>query len=110
MRGCAGAADTSAIHELARRAHRTGSPNELFSDTPRAAHASAAINSLVETAKANGLEPYHYFRYLFMHLPAASSNEDLAKLLPLNLSKRQAGVVKTPSLGSSAHRNSTLPA
>lgn len=30
----------------------------LFSDTPAGANASAVIYSLVETAKANGLEPY----------------------------------------------------
>jgi hypothetical protein len=35
--------------------------------------------------EANGLEPYHYFRYLFTHLPTANGEEDLAKLLPMNL-------------------------
>ncbi len=54
----------------------------LFSDTPRGAHASAAIFSLVGTAKANGLEPYHYLRYLFVKLPAATKQEDYERLLP----------------------------
>ena len=30
----------------------------LFNNTPAGAHASAVIYSLVQTAKANGLEPY----------------------------------------------------
>jgi len=32
----------------------------LFSDTPKGAKASAALYGLIETAKANGLEPYAY--------------------------------------------------
>jgi hypothetical protein len=35
--------------------------NWLFADTPRGAKASATCYSLIETAKANGLEPYTYF-------------------------------------------------
>lgn len=33
----------------------------LFSDTPKGAHASALLYSLIETAKANGQEPYAWF-------------------------------------------------
>jgi len=76
--------DNNAV-ERAIRPFVIGRSNWLFSDTPRGAHASAAIYSLVETAKANGLEPYHYSRYLFTHLPTVNSEEDLAKLLPMNL-------------------------
>jgi len=57
----------------------------LFADTARGAHASAAIYSLVETAKANGLEPYHYLRYLFAKLPAATKREGYERLLPAAL-------------------------
>lgn len=41
----------------------------LFANTPRGARASAIIYSIVETAKANGLNPYYYLRYLFEQLP-----------------------------------------
>src|SRR5579864_3757758 len=34
----------------------------LFADTPTGAHASAVIYSLIETARANGLEPYTWLR------------------------------------------------
>ena len=42
----------------------------LFSDTPAGANASAIIYSLVETAKANGVEPYTWLRHALEHLPA----------------------------------------
>jgi transposase len=48
--------------------------------------ASAAIYSLIETAKANGLEPYAYLREVFARLPCASSDEELQALLPWNVS------------------------
>ena len=41
----------------------------LFSNTPQGARASAIIYSMVETAIANGLNPYYYLRYLFEQLP-----------------------------------------
>lgn len=40
------------------RAHNR--KNWLFSGSPRGAEASATVYSIVETAKANGLEPYSY--------------------------------------------------
>ncbi|MCP4137267.1 MAG: transposase domain-containing protein, partial [bacterium] len=40
----------------------------------------------IETAKANGLEPYKYLRYLFDHLPAANTKAELRTLLPGTLS------------------------
>lgn len=76
--------DTNAI-EREIKAFVAGRNNWIFSDTPRGAHASAALYSLVATARANGLEPYHYFRFLFSHLPAAESNDELRKLLPTRL-------------------------
>jgi transposase len=59
--------------------------NWLFSGSPRGADASAAIYSLVETAKANGLEPYAYLRFLFERLPSANTEERRKALLPNNL-------------------------
>ena len=47
--------------------------------------AQAALYSLVETGKTNGLEPYHYFRYLFTHRPAVTSKVDFKEFPPLKL-------------------------
>jgi len=57
----------------------------LFSDTPAGAHASAMIYSLVQTAKANGLEPYTWLRRVLRDLPAAKTVEAVETLLPWNL-------------------------
>ena len=56
----------------------------LFSDTPAGANASAIIYSLVETAKANGVEPYAWLRHVLEHLPAAQTADEIDKLLPWN--------------------------
>ena len=64
-----------------------GRKNWLFSGAPRGADACAIIFSLIETAKANGLEPYAYLRYLFAKLPFAKTVEDCLALLPKNLDK-----------------------
>ncbi len=60
----------------------------LFADTPAGADASARIYSLIETAKANGLEPYAYLARVFADLPAAIAAQDdkaIEKLLPWNV-------------------------
>ncbi len=43
--------------------------NALFSCTPRGAKASAVIMSLIETARANGADPYYYLCFLLTVLP-----------------------------------------
>lgn len=57
----------------------------LFSDTPAGAHASAVIYSLVETAKACGLEPYTWLRRVMRSLPLATTVDEVEALLPWNL-------------------------
>ena len=47
------------------------------------ANASAHLYSLIETAKANGIEPYAYLKKLFTELPQASTVEDIEALLPI---------------------------
>jgi len=42
-----------------------------------------------ETAKANGLEPSRYLRYLFEKYPYAKTSEDIFNLLPMNVSKEE---------------------
>ena len=72
--------------ENAIRPFVVGRKNWLFSGTPKGAEASALLYSLIETAKANQLEPYAYLRYIFVLLPMTSSLKDYEKLLPWNLS------------------------
>jgi transposase len=70
--------------ERAIRPFVIGRKNWLFSDTPKGATASAQIYSLIETAKANGQEPYAYLRHILERLPLAKSVEDYEALLPWN--------------------------
>lgn len=61
-----------------------GRRNWLFSNTVKGAEASAAIYSLVETAKLNDLKPYDYFEYLLTVLTEIDINDDkeLEKIMP----------------------------
>lgn len=72
-----------------------GRKNWLFAGTPKGAEASALLYSLIETAKANKLEPYAYLRYIFEKLPTASLLEDYDALLPWNITPEQ---MATPRL------------
>ena len=71
--------------ENAIRPFVIGRRNWLFSGSPRGAHASATLYTLIETAKANQLEPWAYLNYLFEKLPTAKSEQALLSLLPQNL-------------------------
>jgi len=63
----------------------------LFSGSPRGARVSAILYSLIETAKANSLEPKAYLNHLFEHLPVAKTEQALIKLLPQNLQMSDLG-------------------
>ncbi len=54
----------------------------LFADSPAGARASAVYFSLVETAKANGVEPYEYLSKLIRQLPYVETVEQMEALLP----------------------------
>jgi len=56
----------------------------LFANNPLGARASANLFSLVGSARANGLEPYVYLKYVFENLPLADTVEALEALLPWN--------------------------
>jgi transposase len=75
--------------ENAIRPFVVGRKNWLFSASVKGVKASANLYSLIETAKANSLEPYAYLRYLFTELPKAGTVEAIEALLPGNLSKDQ---------------------
>ena len=57
------------LAENSIRPFTIGRKNWLFSGSPKGAAASAAIYSLVETAKANGLSPHRYVEYILGDLP-----------------------------------------
>lgn len=71
--------------ENAIRPFVIGRKGWLFADTPAGAHASAVIYSLIETAKANGQEPYAWLRYVLERLPMANTVDAMEDLLPWNL-------------------------
>lgn len=73
--------DNNAV-ENAIRPFAVGRKNWLFAGHPNGAHAAATIFSLIETAKACGLEPFRYLRLLFERLPYAQTEQDLKALLP----------------------------
>jgi len=63
-----------------------GRKNWLFYDTVAGADAAANLYSLIETCKANSVEPYGYLLGLFKALPTAQSADDYEALLPWRLS------------------------
>lgn len=75
------------LKENAIRPFVIGRKNWLFSVTPEGAKASASFYSLIETAKAYGLEPSKYLRYLFERFLYDKTSEDVFNLLPMNISK-----------------------
>ena len=70
------------IAERAIRGFTVGRRNWLFSGTFAAAQRSALILSIVETCKANGIDPYRYLTWLFLRLPLAKTVDDYDALLP----------------------------
>jgi len=75
--------------ENAIRPFVLGRKNWLFSTSVKGVKSSANLYSLLETAKANGLEPYAYLRYIFTELPKADTVEVIEALLPTNIDMDQ---------------------
>lgn len=73
------------LAENAIRPFVVGRKNWLFAGHPNGAQASATLYSLIETAKACGLEPWAYLRFLFEKIPHAKSECDWRQLLPQRL-------------------------
>lgn len=73
------------LAENAIRPFTLGRKNWLFCDTPKGAEASATVYSLVESAKANGIEPFAYLQHVLVQLPyfgKSPSHEELETLMP----------------------------
>ena len=80
--------DTNLV-ENAIRPFAVGRKNWMFADTVRGAEASANLYSLIETAKANGIEPWAYLHRVFRDLPSAVTVEDVERLLPSRVRVRK---------------------
>ena len=68
--------------ENAIRPFCVGRRGWLFSDTVGGGNASANLYTLVETCKANSIDPYRYLTWLFQRLPMAKTVDDYDALLP----------------------------
>lgn len=71
--------------ENAIRPFTVGRKNWLFADTPKGAAASATVYSLIETAKANGLNVYAYLQHLLLYMPSCEWQrypEEMDDLMP----------------------------
>ena len=78
--------DNNLIENLIRP-FALGRKNWMMSGSPRGAHASALFYSLIATAKANGLNPFDYLKYLFENIRSCKTAEDYRALLPFNLNR-----------------------
>lgn len=70
------------------RPFAVGRKNWLLNDTVEGAIAAAILFSILETAKANGLEPYWYTRVLLEKLPELKTKEDFMSYIPQNIDKK----------------------
>lgn len=70
------------VAENAIRPFVIGRKNWLFCDTVAGANASANLYSLIETARANGIDPYRYLVTLLKALPLAVTAGEYEALLP----------------------------
>ena len=77
---------SNVLAENAIRPYAVGRKAWLFSNSPEGAKATAAMFSLIETAKANGVEPYAYMQHVIGHIAAADTDEALEALMPWNMS------------------------
>lgn len=70
------------ILENAIRPFAVGRKNWLFNGSPRGAKAGALFYSLIETCKANQIEPYGYFVSMLHRIRLCKTDEDYRELLP----------------------------
>ena len=76
---------TNNLSENAIRPFAVGRKNWLFSSSVDGANASAVVYTMVEMAKAHGLNIYGYLKFLLEHRPGKDmTDEQLAELAPWN--------------------------
>ena len=59
-----------------------GRKNWFFSTSVDGAHANAALTTMVQTARANKLDPYQYLVHVLTNLPYAKTEQDFDDLMP----------------------------
>lgn len=73
------------LSENSIRPFTVGRRNWLFSDTPKGADASSMVYTMVEMARAHGLNIYKYLNFLLERLPGTVMTDDeLSKPVPWN--------------------------
>jgi len=77
---------SNVLAENAIRPFAVGRKAWLFADSAQGAKASATCYSLLETAKANDLEPSAYINHVLAQIGEADTLEKLEALLPWNVS------------------------
>ena len=71
------------LSENAIRPFTVGRKNWLFSDTVKGADASAVVYTIVEMAKAHGLNIYEYLKYVLDQRPDQTwTDEQLSEIAP----------------------------
>jgi transposase len=79
------------LAENAIRPFVVGRKNWLFSNSQAGAKASANLYSLIQTAKANGINPYEYLKLVFKEMPNVVTVNEVEKLLPWNIKHKLYG-------------------
>jgi hypothetical protein len=75
------------LAENAIRPFVVGRKAWLFSNSSKGASASSVHYSIIETAKANNIEPYAYLVHVLNKIPYANTVEEIEMLLPWNYKK-----------------------
>lgn len=71
--------------ENAIRPFALGRKNWLFMGSPKGAKAGATLYSLIETCKANHIDPQKYFNVMLHKIRLCQTEDDYRKLLPQNI-------------------------
>ena len=85
---------SNVLAENAIRPFVIGRKAWLFSNSSKGAYASSVHYSIIETAKANNIEPYAYLVHVLNKIPYANTVEDIETLLPWNYKKSILGVAE----------------
>ena len=76
---------TNSLDERVIRPFTTGRKNWLFSDSVKGAESSGYVYSIIETAKANQIDPYKYLCFVFKNMPGSDyirNREVIENLMP----------------------------
>ncbi len=95
--------DTNSV-ERAMRPVALSRKNSLFAGSDEGGANWAAVASLVETCKLNGVEPHAYFTNLLTRLVHGWPNARIDELMPWNWTKSTAGSPSSSKVRAAEHR------